>query len=458
MSSLVTQTPNQKPLPDLKTIIFLGLGFEAQNALPFFIEHYPNARIIAADINPAQCEAVASLGAQHTDFTALAQHELNDIIDGIADASTTLMVRAAGIRLDQELVEKADRHTIQHITALGFWLAYCAPKTTITITGSKGKSTTTALTAHILNHMGKNAHIIGNIGVSPFGLEWSENDIAVVEMSSFQISDCIKAGDIHCIGNLYDEHIDWHGTHENYRATKMRPFTFDAPIHGVVTKALSPYVPEGTDYSIIEDCVKIEDGRLRLYDVVSTSMKDIPEVFYREPLQQNLINALAIIVAGEVVNIPMLGEKLGEILSRFKGLPHRREVIGEYAGRLWVDDVFATIPEASLMGLNQYPSQTIRLIVGGKYRGQNFEHFADAIKGSEGIYIYSYDSAGDYLLSLKPDHIQNFKTLEDALQKAFDESEKDDVILFSPGAPSSPPHVSYKDRSKIFIDFAKKQA
>jgi len=188
-----------------RRIAIWGFAREGQAALRFLREHDPSLAITDAD-SPRNADVALISGR---DAIAAA-------ISGI-----DVVVKSPGISLYDPLVLQARAHGVRFTSLLNLWFATAPACCTICVTGTKGKSTTTALIAHILRGVGWNAVAAGNIGVPVTELPRSELDAAVIEVSSYQAADFSGLCDIAVLTSLFQEHLDWHGSVAAYRRDKL---------------------------------------------------------------------------------------------------------------------------------------------------------------------------------------------------------------------------------------------
>lgn len=429
----------------------LGLGLEGTSCLAFLDKSESEGHLFATD---SQAEKFEKLNASHK-IKCLNQDDFIAQIHAVKDAKKAVILRSPGISLDHPSLVAARAKNIPHTTPLSFWLENFAPKRTITITGSKGKSTTVSLLTHLLNKVGLDAYALGNIGESPFTTLFDENSIAVVETSSYQLSDMRYTAPYHSVTSIYRAHTDWHGGTQPYIEAKFSPFIRDNSCQAIIWKELNQYMPDDYGHTqFIEDNVYISQGFLRIMDVLAVKMSDIGERFFRDPLQRTLLQVLTILHQTEWVNMGALLDNLGDYLDDWETLSHRLEVISERDGKFWVDDSLATIPEASLMALDQFPENNVHLLIGGKDNGQDFSDFVSVLNDEEGIHIHCFDPCGENLMTLKPKFASFYHSFEEAVKGAEAKAVANDVILFAPAGPSGPPFNNYKERSAMFKDIA----
>ncbi len=429
----------------------LGLGLEGTSCVNFLANAELDGHLYVTDSKTSLFEQFEN----QKNITYLNEADFLTQINTVPDAKKAIVLRSPGITLEHEALVAARAKNIPHTTPLSFWLENFAPKRTITITGSKGKSTTVSLLTHILNKAGLDAYAMGNIGESPFTTLFGENSVAVVETSSYQLSDMRYNAPYHAVTSIYRAHTDWHGGTDAYIATKFSPFERDNTCQALIWKDLNQYMPEGYENThFVEDNVYISQGFLRIMDILAVKMSDIGERFFRDPLQRNLLQVLTILQQTEWVNMAALLDNLGDYLQDWETLAHRLEVVSERDGKFWIDDSLATIPEASLMALDQFPENNIHLLIGGKDNGQDFTDFVSILNDEEEIHIHCFDPCGENLMALKPKFASFYDSFEEAVRGAEEKARENEVILFAPAGPSGPPFNNYKERSALFKKIA----
>ncbi len=389
----------------VKEIYIHGFGIEGQAAF----SHFKGQKVIVIN--------------QKVEDGMISEDAALDLFKIKENWTDCLYIRSAGIPPTNKVIKWLDEQGYQHQTALSYWLGNLAPKKTITVTGSKGKSSTSAIIAHLLQ--GK---LIGNIGISPFDITWCDDDIAVIEASSYQLYDLQHPSAYHMVTNIYKEHTDWHGGIEAYKHAKHRPFILGA-------KGLN------------EQELKKHADALPPLD---------PSISRAEPFFTNLKNALALIKQTNYCDFDLLLSTLSSRLETFSPLSHRQEIIADINGIIWMDDALATIPEATLLAIQnvQDTYNHIHLLIGGKDRGQDYTQFLKDIKNTTNLHLYAFSEVKEKLVS---QHTRLFSSFKDAIIQAKSSAKSGDIILFSPAAASEVPFSSYLDRSALFKQFAHEQ-
>jgi len=251
-------------------------------------------------------------------------------------------------------------------TPTGLWLAAHAPSDLVALTGTKGKSTATALTAHLLRAAGREVVLAGNIGVPLTTVDpAAPRDDLVVELSSYQLADLRLAAPARAaaVTTLFTDHVPWHGSVERYHADKLRL------LGQAEWRVVGPQVA----------AVASAAGR---YDAVAGD--PTPEVVAAlgragmHGVHEGQAAMLALALAARRLGTD--ARDLVASLADFRPLPHRLRPIGTVRGRTFVDDSIATVPEATLAALATWRSRgPVTLILGGDDRGQALDGLVAAL-------------------------------------------------------------------------------
>ncbi|WP_394540503.1 UDP-N-acetylmuramoyl-L-alanine--D-glutamate ligase [Lysobacter enzymogenes] len=339
---------------------------------------------------------------------------------------------------------------------------------TLCVTGTKGKSTTTSLLAHLLRAGGHRTALAGNIGLPLLeALDALESpqppEFWAIELSSYQTGDVALGGarpDVAVALNLYPEHLDWHGSQARYVEDKLRLLTQARPRIAVLNAA---------DPAL--SALSLPDSEIRWFgdpagwhlrgDALWRGEREIMDTSALPlPGRHNRGNLCAVLTAIEALGLDAVA--LAPAAASFKPLPNRLQPIGERDGVAYVNDSISTTPHATLAALDCYAGQRIALLVGGHDRGIDWQGFAEAMRtraplaivtmGENGPRIHRLLEAvageGGFALSVARD-------LADAMQQARDAlGAQGGVVLLSPGAPSFGPYRDYVARGRHFAELA----
>ncbi len=315
------------------------------------------------------------------------------------------------------------------------------PHKVVGITGTNGKSTTTALVHHILKTAAEPTTMGGNIGLPILSQDpLPEGGVYVLELSSYQIDltqslDC----DVAVLLNITPDHLDRYESFEAYAASKKRLFEMQQRPH--VSVIALPGDHEG-DGVILDSVPGVTGGALRFIDPPVPDQSEWPTL-------QGPHNAQNAAAALEVSDALGLGKTaVGRALRTYPGLPHRMERIREKDGVLFVNDSKATNPTATAPALAAF--ERIRWICGGQAKTDSldecapyFAHVAEA---------YTIGEAGELFARLLSPHmpVKNCGKLDEAVRQAAADAAPGDTVLLSPACASFDQFRDFEDRGDQF--------
>ncbi|MCD4831011.1 MAG: UDP-N-acetylmuramoyl-L-alanine--D-glutamate ligase [Anaerohalosphaeraceae bacterium] len=332
------------------------------------------------------------------------------------------------------------------------------PAKIIGVTGSNGKSTTTALTAHLLkNTKDQNRRVFlgGNIGKRPL-LEILEqikpDDIVVLELSSFQLeqlAETQKSPHISCITNIAPNHLDRHKTMARYVQAKENIFRFQESGNFAIFNASDKQCVKWFEkYNPRQQCLMFDAAKL------DNSLADkfkLPGTANR----QNLAAAIAICKCLGINN-----DTLTEAIATFEPLPHRLELVSEKDGVKWYNDSISTTPESTIVALEAFAQPKI-LIAGGYDKGLSFAQLAKVIAGKAKVVILLGQTANKIADAIEKVHLKNKPkvfiagSLENAVGIARENSAGGDIVLLSPACASYDMFENFEQRGNDFIQCLK---
>ncbi len=418
-------------LADLKglNVALLGFGREGQASLQALKRRLPGQRI---SVLPNQTLAPAQ---------ALANDHLVEWIDGAASFEKLnqfdVIIKSPGISPYLAPLNELSRPRLTSGSAL--WFAEPESTTTVCITGTKGKSTTAALTAHLLASRRSSVALAGNIGRPLLDLlDQPAADFTVIELSSYQTADFAGAPAIACCLNLYPEHLPWHQTEARYYTDKLKIFEH---AKRCLINAEQPRLRDATrHFANIEGLLDIPDER-----------------FAHSPLlgAHNRLNVRAALslVAAAGVDWPLTLDAL----QQFQPLPHRLTSLGMRAGVRVVDDSIATTPHATLAALACFERARVVVLVGGFDRGLDWHDFAiDVALNPPKAVVISGANGAAIALALHearvPCLIEHAGSFDAAVSLAVKTCADGDVLLLSPGAPSFDAFTDFQQRGARFAE------
>jgi len=333
----------------------------------------------------------------------------------------------------------------------------------IAVTGTNGKTTTTALVGRLFLDKGKNVVVGGNIGLPLITHveNLTKDDLIVAEVSSFQLESIIDFKPrVAIILNITPDHLDRHGTMEAYRAIKARIFknqqeedililNFDDPLVKELAIGAKSHVIFFSRKNKLEEGVYLENSRL----VINIGEGPVPIC---EPGEinikgsHNLENAMAAVAAGYMLGLEP--EDLKKTLMSFPGVPHRLEVVAEIRGVKFINDSKGTNSDASIKALEAFQEPLI-LIAGGRNKGSDFRDFAAKIKEKVSKLILVGEAAGEIKKAVTEVGFHNFYEAADypeAVAKAFALAKEGDVVLLSPACASFDMFNNFEERGNVF--------
>lgn len=329
---------------------------------------------------------------------------------------------------------------------------------TIGITGTNGKSTTTALIGHILNNFYKNVFVGGNIGIPVLELIKKQANYFVLELSSYQL--CLSNAlplDISVLLNITPDHLAYHGSLERYIKAKER--IFENTKNAVI--------------SIDDDYTKSIYKRLNIPSVITLSTKEKADFYLKDGHfyhrdefimsldglylkgEHNAQNILASMAVSYLLNIPF--SDIVKSIKSFKGLSHRQECVTEIDRILFINDSKATNADAAEKALLAYQNFEIFWILGGLPKSDGITPLVTYYKNIKKAYTIgqAMDDFYNVLTSYNVD-TKKSKTLDQAVIDAFcdakkSETDKKKVILFSPACASQDQFQNFEERGAFFI-------
>ena len=430
-----------------RRIAIWGLGREGRAALRFLREHHPALPLMLLDD-----AADARIPQEYGNVTSIFGKE------GIANAlnEVDVVVKSPGVSLYRNDIQSARKNGVQITSLLNLWFAEDPAVTTIAVTGTKGKSTTASLIAHILTRLGRRVALAGNIGVPV--TEIGNVDYAVIEVSSYQAADFDGICDLAVLTSLYPEHADWHLTVERYVRDKINLLSRSKC--RIVNSAAADQVRSIISWSPSQDHLFNDESGVHSDDRGIFNGRHRIGIVRNAYLARahNRSNLCAALTVAKLLDIDLLAAL--EAARDFRGLPHRQQALGHNGNILFVDDSISTIPESTLAALAVYAGHDITLIVGGYDRGIDYDKllkafWTDAVKaviclGDSGRRIYDQAPAvakpGDNLVC----RMHFARSMEEAISYAMRVTPPGGVVLLSPAAPSYGYYRNYIERGRDF--------
>ena len=331
----------------------------------------------------------------------------------------------------------------------------------IGITGTKGKSTTSTLIYNILKDQMDKVFLVGNIGVPVLDkIDEYEGATVVAEMSSHQLETVKVSPHIGIILNLYSDHLDHAGTLENYHASKMNIMrhekTTDYAIYDIDNEYLnnqdfSNVVGNKLTVSINKEAtIYLKDNNIYLNGELLLNRDDIKTDLQGD---NNLKNIMFALLVASIYKLDI--NKTLESIKNVKPLEHRMEYVGKYKDINFYNDAIATIPEATISACTTL-KDVDTLIFGGMDRGIDYTKLIDYLNNTSIKHLICMPTTGHKLAPLLPqDKVILVDTLKEAVDKAFEVTEKGKTCVMSPAASSYEFFKNFEEKGTIYKDLVR---
>lgn len=456
--------PSPLPWSPSERIALWGWGAEGRAAYHWIRQHEPQRELDV--LAPAeQLESITQVGDERLHGVAAPAH--------IDFSAYDWIVKSPGISPNRDDVRQAIARGLRVVGGTYLWAREHADadgllRNTICVTGTKGKSTTTALTAHLLRAGGYRVALAGNIGLPLVSLpaDDADVDVRVIELSSYQTQDLAASGArpaVAVVVNIFPEHLDWHGSEQDYVNDKLAVVTGAHPVVAVLNRNDLRLAALTLPHSEIRYFGAPDGWHLREDDLYHADRLIMDTRGLPLPGRHNRGNLCAALTAIESLGIN--AEPLAQHAATFQPLPNRLQTMGERDGIRYINDSIATTPHATLAALSCFERDTVALIVGGHDRGLDWSDFAAQLRemahpprfiatmGHKGPEIHST------LESVCRDRdiaLLGAASLEDAFVGCNDalRAQGGGILLMSPGAPSFDAYRDYVERGRHFASLA----
>lgn len=378
--------------------------------------------------------------------------------DPVTESLSGIVVKSPGVSIYRREVRMAKQYGTIFTSGTNLFMEACLLMPDerpflIGVTGTKGKSTTASLIAHMLREQGNRVALCGNIGFP--AISYADNldayDCIVVEMSSYQCADLKYGFDVSVVLNLYPEHIDWHQTHENYYNDKLNILRVRSPDQVAILNANNGALIFNTK----EEKNTVLFGNLDGIHVENGWFYDGYNKLFSAQLlplrgEHNLSNICAALTAVKEAGGDLM--RCEAALRSFEPLPHRIQEIAMKKGVRYVDDSISTTPESAMAAIKTYPNTNIVLIAGGFDREQDYNELADFCVKNE-VKVIAMHQTGERLadaLISRGGFVRISNEMDAAVKYASTLVKPGDVVLLSPAAPSYGVYTNFEERGNIF--------
>lgn len=429
-----------------KKIFVLGMGKSGVSVARLLAKEN---HVLITDIKCDDLELIKEL--EELGINVIITKKQNEIFDDSYD----YVVKNPGVKLDHPVVLMAKKFNIPILTELEVAYRYLPDVKIIGITGSNGKTTTTTIVYEFLKAAGIPVHLAGNIGYPLCSQidDIKKGDVIVTEISSHQLVNLDKFKvDVAVLTNLYQVHLDFFGTFENYKMNKLRIFNNqnekcvailnkgDENVYELTKnlKAKKEYFSSKDEADI---CIDEKDIVYKGEKIISLSDVRVKGIHNYENIMAAILAAKQFDVSDSVIK---------EVLNNFAGVEHRIEFVAKINGREFYNDSKATNVDSTITALKSFDNDVV-LILGGLDRGHSFEPLLPYLKNVKHIVCY-----GETKERIKEFAIKNnidvtvTNNLEDAVHAAYNMSLEGDTILLSPACASWDQYKNFEDRGNEF--------
>lgn len=414
------------------------------------------------------------------------------VVEGDAqpiDGAFDLCIASPGISQFSDLYQAAQAASTEIISEVEFaWRESAADARWVAITGTNGKTTTTALTAHLLRACGAKVRCVGNIGdacIAAVAADLAAPDSAapvyVAEASSYQLASTVRfAPDAAVVLNITPDHLAWHRSHEHYAASKWKVLAnlADAPRGVAVLNAADDevraqvrelkadagrgfaYIPLGTAQGISGDmraaCGAENAAFLGADDMLTVAFGGCEHALCSASQLQlsgshNIENALAAAAAALAVDAP--APCIAEALTAFAPLPHRIEPLGCVAGVRFYNDSKATNTDAVLKAITAFAPEKPIVLLGGHDKGTDLAELVDAC-ARDAKAVINYGAAAERFMrafaEVQGIGVHQAAHLADAFETACSIAQPGDIVLLSPACASFDEFSCFEERGDAF--------
>src|SRR5689334_5214095 len=364
-----------------------------------------------------------------------------------------VVVKTPGLSRYRPEVAHLSAAGIPVVGGLGLWLAEADLRRVLCVTGTKGKSTTSSLTGHLLTGLGYRCMVGGNIGAVPYDPgNAGDFDFWVIEVSSYQATDLPCSPPVVAVTSLHPDHLDWHGGVEQYYRDKL----------SACSQPGAELTVANGDSDLLRAHASLLGPRVEW-----VSEHDDPGSDWMTPLglpgrhnRRNVLIARRCLVAMDVPGAADDG-RLRAAAVGYQPLPSRLTTVGEVAGVTFVDDSLSTNVLPTLAALDAFPGRRIALIVGGHDRGIDYTPLAAGLLAREApTCVLTLPDSGPRIraqIEAAPGPagtgfagVTDCPDLDSAVAAGFRWAQPDGVVLLSPAAPSFGHFKDYRDRGEAF--------
>ncbi len=436
-------------------VLVLGLGITGLSTVKAL--HKLNAQIIVSD---SKKEEELEDFFQKIDGIFVEKY-LNTIDIPLEDID--LIIKSPGIMPTNPIILNARNRNIEVITDIELAYRISPTDNIIAITGTNGKTTTTALVGEIFKKAKYKTYLAGNIGVGILAdmINAEKEDVFVVEASSFQLEDTIHFKPrVSLITNITPDHLDWHSTLDNYIGAKKKVFKNQGKNDYTVLNFEDTFLRQFEEEidskliwfsanSVLDKGVFVEGDYIVIKDE-NINERVIPTGELKILGKHNLENALASVAIACAMGVDL--SSIREVLKEFPGVEHRIEYVKEIRGIAFYNDSKGTNPDSTIKAIEALNGPII-LIAGGYDKGSDFDDLIKSFNGKVKDLILmgeTKEKIKETALKLNFINVHLVDNMKEAVNLAYKLGKEKDNVLLSPACASWDMYNSFEERGKDF--------
>jgi UDP-N-acetylmuramoylalanine--D-glutamate ligase len=365
--------------------------------------------------------------------------------------ASDVVIKSPGISRYRTEVTQLEEAGVPVRGGLGLWLEEADRSTIACITGTKGKSTTTALAVHLLNRLGHDARAGGNIGRAPWDPNGGDVDPAywIIETSSFQVPDLTTGPPVVAVTSLAPDHLDWHGSVERYYADKLSLST---------KPGVELTIANGADAELRSQATSLGPNVRWIGADEDNGPRSWADALAL-PGDHNARNAdiARAVLVGLGIAAAEDNDQMATAAEGFAGLPSRCQSLGHVDGIEFVDDGLSTNVLPAQAALAAYADRPVALLVGGHDRGLDYAPLGRTVAARQlpTLVVTMPDNGPRIGAAVRAEAgsrvgVIDAQDLDDAVAIAFGWAEPGGIVLLSPAAPSFGRFSDYRDRARSF--------
>jgi len=387
-------------------------------------------------------------------------------------ANAGLVVTSPGVPPSAKPLAFARQHSVPIASEVEVALNFLEGPRIIAITGTNGKTTTTALIAHLLRGIDLEAVEAGNIGtpLSEIASRDQQPQWISLEMSSFQLHDTpsLKPA-VGVLTNLSPDHLDRYATAEEYYADKARLFAnADAESAWVVNgddagvmRMVELVAGHKFEFSLTKEAdgfVDEKSGQLIVLGAPLLPRSDLP-LLGQHNVANTLAATLAVMAADRSYQTQQARKGIAKAIETFRSLPHRLELVGEFGGVQWINDSKATNVSSTAVAIDGMERPTV-LLLGGRHKGEAYTPLAESVKRKVTRVIAYGEAASIIAKDLRPvvDVVRLGSDFDEVVRAARAAAHAGEAVLLSPACSSYDMFSNYEERGERFRELAAKEA